>query len=62
MLKKIINIIKRIIFSICLLYGYNIIIAPIAMIIPINVITILLVTILGVPALLALIFVALFVF
>lgn len=62
MLKKIINIIKKVIFSICLLYSYNLIAAPLAIIVPINIITVALITFLGVPALLAFIFIALFIF
>lgn len=53
MLKKIIEIIKKIIFSIVLLYGFNIIASPINIMIPINLITIGAVTILGFPALFA---------
>jgi hypothetical protein len=62
MLKKVINLVKKAIFSICLLYGYNLIAAPLAIIVPINIVTVLAITVLGVPALLALIFIALFAF
>ena len=55
MLKKFLKIIKKIIFSAFLLYGYNILALPINVIIPINIITILIITILGIPALFALI-------
>ena len=55
MLKIIIKILKRIIISSFLLYGYNIIVQPIGLNIPINIFTVGLLTILGVPALLALI-------
>ena len=57
MLKFIFKIIKRLIISFFLLYAYNLIVQPIGMIIPINVFTISAVTALGVPALLALIFI-----
>ena len=57
MLKFIFKIIKRIIISSFLLYAYNLIVQPIGCIIPINVFTIGALTILGVPALLALIFI-----
>lgn len=53
MLKKIGKILRKIIFSIVLLYGYNILATPINVMIPINVITIGAVTILGFPALFA---------
>ena len=53
MLKKIGELLKKIIFSIVLLYGYNMIATPINVMIPINLITIGAVTILGFPALFA---------
>lgn len=53
MLKKIGEILKKIIFSIVLLCGYNMIATPINVIIPINLITVGAVTILGFPALFA---------
>lgn len=55
MLKVIIKILKRIIISSFLLYGYNLIVQPLGLSIPINIITVSVLTILGVPALLALI-------
>jgi len=55
MLKKIYEIIKKIIFSIVLLYGYNLIAEPINVIIPINIFTIGIITIMGFPALFGLI-------
>ena len=57
MLKFIFKIIKRIVFSSFLLYAYNLIVQPIGLIIPINIFTVGAIAILGVPALLALIFV-----
>lgn len=57
MLKFIFKIIRRIIISFFLLYAYNLIVQPIGMIIPINIFTIGALTILGIPALLALIFI-----
>lgn len=53
MLKKILEVIKKVIFSVVLLYGFNIIANPINIMIPINLITIGAVTILGFPALFA---------
>ena len=57
MLKFIFKIIKRIIISSFLLYAYNLLVQPIGLIIPINVFTVGALTILGVPALFALIFI-----
>lgn len=57
MLKKILKIIRRIIVSSFLLYGYNLLVQPVGLIIPINIFTILFISILGVPALLCLIFI-----
>ena len=53
MFKKIFEVIKKVIFSVVLLYGFNIIANPINIMIPINLITIGAVTILGFPALFA---------
>ena len=62
MLKYMFKIIKRIIVSSFLLYGYNVLIQPIGFIVPINIITIGALTILGVPALLCLIFIMIFIY
>lgn len=53
-MKNVLVIIKKIIMSYIILYGYNLIAVNFNMVIPINVITILLITFLGVPSLLAL--------
>lgn len=53
MLKKILSLLKKIVFTCFLLYGYNLIAAPIKLIIPINFITVGAITIFGVPALLS---------
>ena len=50
-MSKIINIIKKICFSIFLLYGFNILSLPINVIIPINFVTVLSISLLGFPAL-----------
>lgn len=55
MFKKLLNLIKKIVFSVFLIYGFNLIASPLNLIIPINIITVGLITILGVPALLSLI-------
>ncbi|MBQ9072076.1 MAG: pro-sigmaK processing inhibitor BofA family protein [Bacilli bacterium] len=57
MLKILFKIIKRIVISSFLLYGYNLLVQPIGLIIPINVFTVGALSILGVPALLCLIFI-----
>ena len=54
-LKKILSIVKKIVLSAFVLYGYNLIAAPINLIIPINIITISVLTIFGIPSLLLLI-------
>lgn len=57
MLKFVFKIIKRIIISSFLLYGYNLLVQPIGLIIPINIFTVGALTLLGVPALLCFIFI-----
>ncbi len=53
-MKNVLLLMKKIIMSYIILYGYNLIAVNFNMVIPINVITILLITFLGVPSLLAL--------
>lgn len=48
-------IIKRLVMSICMLYTFDLIIMSVGIIVPINVISITLVSILGLPAIFALI-------
>lgn len=55
MLKKIFQILKKIVFSMFLIYGYNLIAVPLGILVPLNILTVLYVTIFGVPALLSLI-------
>jgi len=55
MIKKISRILKKIVISAFILYGYNLIAAPINLIIPINFITVGLLTIFGFPILFSLI-------
>ena len=62
MIKKVLNVIKKITISSFLLYGYNLIVQPLGLIIPINIITIGAVSLFGVPALLSLIFMLIFVY
>ena len=59
-MKKIIDGLKRIMFSCFLLYGYNLIAINFNLVIPINIFTILFVTLLGAPGLFALVLYNLF--
>ena len=61
-MNKLIKLIKHIIISSFLLYGYNILVQPIGLVIPINVFTVISISILGIPALMALIFVLVFIY
>ncbi len=54
-MKKVFEILKKVVLSFVILYSYNLIAVNFNMIIPINLFTILIVSILGAPALLALI-------
>ncbi len=51
MIKKIFQFVKRIIVSAFILYGFNLIVAPLNIMIPLNFITVLALSILGIPAL-----------
>lgn len=62
MLKIVFKIIKRIIISSFLLYGYNLLVQPIGLTVPINIFTVGAMTILGVPALLCLIFIMILIY
>ncbi len=62
MLKKCIKVIKKIIFSSFLLYGYNLLIEPLGLIIPINVITVGTISLLGIPALFSFILIHVIIF
>ncbi len=55
MLKRIFKIIKKIVFAVFLIYGYNILAVPLGIIVPLNLLTIIYVTLFDVPALLSLI-------
>ncbi len=61
MLDRITNILKKIIVGFLMLYGYNLLV-PSAAIIPINVITVILLTIFGLPGLIFLIIIKLIVY
>ena len=62
MLKKIFQILKKIVVSMFLIYGYNLIAVPLGILVPLNILTVLYVAIFGVPALLSLIALIFFVF
>lgn len=58
----IIKVIKKIIFAIALLYGFNLISVNFGIIIPINYLTVFLITLLDVPALILLVFTLIIIF
>lgn len=62
MLKIVLKVVKRIVFSSFLLYGYNLLVSPLNLIVPINVITVSALSIFGIPALISFVFVYLIVF
>ena len=53
-MKKVLSLLKKVILSFIILYGYNLIVSNFNMVIPINIITVGVVAILGVPSLVAL--------
>ena len=55
MFKQIYNVLKKIVFSSFLLYGYNLLAVSLGIIIPINIITVLILVVLGYPSLFSLI-------
>lgn len=55
-MKKVKIIIKKVVFSVFILYGFNVIGSNFNLIIPINFFTVLLVSFLGIPMLISLIF------
>ena len=54
-MKKLFSLLKRIIFSFVVLYGFNTIASNFSLVIPINIITVSLITVLGLPALFSLV-------
>ena len=62
MLKKCFSLIKKIILSFFVLYGYNLIAISFGLMIPINFFTVLMLSVLGFPALLALVVILIVVF
>jgi len=59
MLKKIFNLIKKIVLTAFILYGFNLLMSPLSIIIPINIITLLIVSFLGFSGLLGLVIILL---
>ncbi len=55
MLMKIINIFKKIILAVLFIYTYNKLTLPLNIIIPINIVTVVLVSVCGIPSILMLI-------
>lgn len=62
MLKKIFKLFKKIVISAFVLYSYNLISAPLNLIVPINLFTISILTVLGLPSLFALIAILLIIY
>lgn len=62
MIKTVIQILKKIVFNSFLLYGYNILVEPLGLIIPINIITIGALSIFGLPALFSFILIYVMIF
>ncbi len=61
-LKRIYEILKRIIISVFLLYSFNLVMSPLEIMIPINMITVVGITVLGFPALLSFLVILLFIY
>ena len=55
-MKKVLSLIKKVILSAFILYGSNMIASPLNVIVPINIITVLIITLLGMPGLFGLVF------
>ena len=55
MFKKIFSVMKKIVLAAFILYGFNLIMSPLSIIVPINIITVAVVTLLGFPGLFGLI-------
>lgn len=54
-MKKILFIVRRIIFAFCIIYAFNLIVVGLEIFIPLNIVTISVVSLLGMPGLLSLI-------
>ncbi len=51
MFKKLLLIVKKVILATLFIYAYNVLAVPLEMIVPINLVTILIVSVLGIPGL-----------
>ncbi|MDO5568695.1 MAG: pro-sigmaK processing inhibitor BofA family protein [bacterium] len=61
-MEKIFKVLKKVIFACVLLYGYNVVAVSFNATIPINIITVMLVTVLGVPSIIGLVIMSLSLF
>ena len=61
-IKKTYELVKRIIISVFLLYSFNLVMSPLEIMIPINMITVVGITVLGFPALLSFLVILLFIY
>lgn len=59
---KILKVLKKIIISSFLVYGYNLLVQPLNITLPINIVTVLLVSFLGIPALFSLILILIYIY
>lgn len=55
MLKKLFDVVKRVVMAVLLIYAYNKLALPLNIIIPINIMTVLLVSLCGIPSILMLV-------
>lgn len=62
MINKVLIVIKKVILSILFLYAFNIVVYPLNMVIPINVINVLFVTFFGLPFIICFCLFSLFIF
>lgn len=62
MFKKLINVVKKIVFSSFLLYGYNLLVEPLGIMVPINFITVGCISLFGIPALFSFILINVLIF
>lgn len=60
-MKKILNIVKKVIFALSIIYGFNMLMNPIMMFIPLNIVTIITVATLGFPGLLVIVGISVFI-
>lgn len=61
-MKKIYGLLKRIIISAFLLYSFNLVMSPLNVLIPINLITVSILVILGIPGLISLFVILLYIY